>query len=455
MRTLASELSKNIGKKVTLSGWIHKIRKLGGITFIVLRDRTGFAQAVVEKADAVKLLEGLSTESVVSLSGKVAKEERAPGGAELRVDSAEILNKSKVPPFMTYDTRNINEEARLTYRYLDLRSKRMSENIRFRHKVIKYIRDFLDAKDFIEIETPILTKSTPEGARDYLVPARLQRGKFFALPQAPQQFKQLSMVAGFEKYFQIARCFRDEDTRGDRQPEFTQLDLEMSFTDQEEILQLIETLYIEIVEKLTDKKLTFKPFKRLTYKEAVEKYKTDSPDLRKNKKDPTELAFVWIVDWPLFEYNKEEKRYDPHHHIFTSPKESDLGKLEKNPLAVHSWQHDLVLNGEEIGGGSIRIHKPEIQEKILELVGISKKESKEKFGHMLTAFEYGAPPHGGIAMGLDRLIMILRNESSIREVIAFPKSQEAKDLTMNAPSEIDSKQLKELGIEVLKSKKKA
>ena len=325
----------------------------------------------------------------------------------------------------------------------------MKENIIFRYKVIKLIRDYLGKNGFLGIETPILTKSTPEGARDFLVPSRLHHGEFYALPQAPQQLKQLLMVAGFEKYFQIARCFRDEDLRGDRQPEFTQLDLEMSFVSQKDILSITEKLMIEIA-KLAKKKLTFKPFKVLTYKEAMKKYKTDKPDLRKNKNNPNEICFVWIVDWPLFEWNKEEKRWDSMHHIFTAPQEKDIKLLEKDPSKVHSWQHDLVCNGHEIAGGSIRNHNSDIQRKIFKLVGLKEKEIEEKFGHLLKAFEYGAPSHGGIALGIDRLIMILRNESSIREVIAFPKTGDGRDLMMEAPSKIEKKQLQELGIKFQK-----
>ena len=324
----------------------------------------------------------------------------------------------------------------------------MKEKLIFRHRLIKFIRDFFDQKGFYEIETPILTKSTPEGARDYLVPSRLHPGKFYALPQSPQQYKQLLMVAGIENYFQIARCFRDEDPRSDRQPEFTQLDMEMSFCQQKDILKISEELLTKIVEKLSDCHLTFKPFKRLTYQEAIKKYGTDKPDLRKDKNDPKELAFVWILDWPLFSWDKERKRWDPCHHIFTAPQEKDIPLLEKNPAKVHSWQHDLVCNGYEIGGGSLRIHQPDLQKKIFKLVGISEKEAEKKFGHLLEAFSYGAPPHGGIAFGLDRFLMILTGETNIREVIPFPKTTDARDPLMDSPSEVDKKQLKELHLKI-------
>ncbi|MBM2820596.1 MAG: aspS [Candidatus Berkelbacteria bacterium] len=363
-----------------------------------------------------------------------------------------ILAQAKTLPFeISQDTKGINEETRMRYRYLDLRSERMLSHLVIRHKVIKFIRDYLDKEGFLEIETPYITKATPEGARDYLIPARLHPGMFYALPQSPQQFKQLLMVAGIEKYFQIARCFRDEDPRGDRQPEFTQLDLEMSFVAQNDILELYETLLIKMHRELfPEKKITKVPFPRIPYAEAIEKYKTDKPDLRKDKSDSDELAFTWIIDWPMFSYDKKEKRWDPHHHIFTRPLDEDVLLLDKDPSQVRSWQHDLVLNGFEIAGGSLRTTDPVVQEKVLELVGISKIVARERFGHMLEAFEYGVPPHGGIAHGLDRFCMILTNEDSIREVIAFPKTGDGRDLMMDAPSTIDDSQLKELNI-IIKS----
>ncbi|MBD3282544.1 MAG: aspartate--tRNA ligase [Candidatus Portnoybacteria bacterium] len=444
------------GKKVKVCGWVHSRRDHGKLIFIDLRDRSGLLQ-VVFSGELYEKANKLRSEWVVEIEGVVNErpkgminDELATGQIEMKAERLEILNKSETPPFeVSEGSEGIKEEIRLKYRYLDLRTERMKNNIVLRHKVVKLIRDYLDEKEFLEIETPVLTKSTPEGARDFLVPSRLHLGEFYALPQAPQQLKQLLMVAGLEKYFQIARCFRDEDLRGDRQPEFTQLDFEMSFPSQEEIMEIIEELMIKIAE-LAGKKLTFKPFKILTYKECMDKYKTDSPDLRKDKNDPDELAFAWVVDWPLFEWNKEEKRYDPMHHIFTSPKEEDIGLLEKEPLKVRSWQHDLVCNGHEIAGGSIRNHDPKIQKKIFEFVGLSEEEINNKFGHLLRAFEYGAPPHGGIAMGIDRLLMILAGEDSIREVIAFPKTGDGRDLTMEAPSDVSEKQLKELGIKIRK-----
>ncbi len=457
-RISISATTKYIGKRVKICGWVNSRRDHGKIIFIDLRDRSGLMQVVFIPKDkeVYKLANELRPEWVITLEGTVNKRPQGminknleTGHIEILAEKLEILTQSETPPFEIANDEEVNEKLRLKYRYLDLRREKMKKNIIFRHKVIKLMRDYLDKLGFLEIETPILTKSTPEGARDFLVPSRLHQGEFYALPQAPQQLKQLLMVAGMEQYFQIARCFRDEDLRGDRQPEFTQLDFEMSFPTQKKILEIIEGLMIEVAQ-LAGKKLTFKPFKVLTYNEAMKKYKTDSPDLRKNKKNPDELAFVWIIDWPLFEWNKDEKRWDSMHHVFTSPKEEDVKSLDKNPAKVRSWQHDLVLNGNEIGGGSIRIHDPEIQRKVFKLVGLKEKEIDEKFGHILRAFQYGVPPHGGIALGIDRLLMVLRNEDSIREVIAFPKSGDARDLMMEAPSRVEPKQLKELGIKINK-----
>ena len=457
-RILNAKTIKYIGKEIKVAGWVHVRRDHGKIIFIDLRDISGLLQIVFtpKNKKLYELANTLRPEWVIGIEGIVNKRPKGminpileTGKIEILAQKLEVFNKSKVPPFEIGRNIRSNEERRLEYRYLDLRREKMKENIIFRHKVIKLIRDFLDKKEFLEIETPILTKSTPEGARDFLVPSRMHQGKFYALPQAPQQLKQLLMIAGFEKYFQIARCFRDEDLRGDRQPEFTQLDLEMSFPTQKEILSLIEELIIKIA-KVAKKKITFNPFKVLTYEEATKKYKTDKPDLRKNKEDPDELCFVWIVDWPLFEWNKEEKRWNPMHHVFTAPKEESLESLKKDPSKIKSWQHDLVCNGHEIAGGSIRNHNLNIQKEIFKLAGLKEKEIKEKFSHLLRAFEYGTPPHGGIAMGIDRLLMILQNEPSIREVIAFPKTGDSRDLMMNAPSEVDPKQLRELGIKIQK-----
>jgi len=462
-RILITETIEKVGEPVKLSGWVHQRRDHGQIIFIDLRDKSGLIQLVFTPQDKAlyQTADSLRPEWVISIEGKVnqrpknmANPNMPTGEIEISVEKLEILNQAKITPFEISQDKEINEELRLKYRYLDLRRQKMKNNLVLRHKVIKLIRDFMDKQGFIEVETPILTKSTPEGARDFLVPSRLHPGKFYALPQAPQQLKQLLMVAGLERYFQIARCFRDEDLRGDRQPEFTQLDVEMSFVKQKDILSLIEKLMIKIIKELVifdknlSKKLTFNPFLKLDYQEVIKKYGTDKPDLRKDPKDPDELAFVWILNWPLFEWNSQEKRYDSCHHIFTAPQKKDLPLLDKDPLKVRSWQHDLVLNGHEIGGGSIRIHQREVQKKIFKLVGLSKEEIEEKFGHLLKSFEYGAPPHGGIASGLDRLLMILLNEESIREIIAFPKTGDGRDLMMEAPSSVSPEQLKELNIKI-------
>ena len=320
-----------------------------------------------------------------------------------------------------------------------------------RHKVIKLVRDYYDGLGFLDVETPFLTKGTPEGAREFIVPARLWPGKFYVLPQSPQQFKQLLMVGGIDKYFQIAACFRDEDARADRCPgEFYQLDLEMSFVEQKDILDLTEDMLIKVVkELLPEKKITTIPFPRLSYEEVMKKYKTDKPDLRKDKNDPNELAFCWVVDFPLFEYGKEDKRYKSMHHPFTMP--ADVNNIGEKSKSV---AYDIVLNGVEIGGGSIRIHKPEIQQKVFDILKINKTEAQEKFGFLLEALKFGAPPHGGLAFGFDRLVQLMLNQESIREIIAYPKNNDARDVMLNAPSDIDEKQLKEVNVEVIKKKDK-
>ena len=452
MRThTCGELRKSHkGKKVKLCGWVDTIRSYGKLNFVDLRDRYGKTQIVIKgKTD-------LKPEYCVCVEGKAQERRKgtenknlSTGDIEVLAESVEVLSKAEPLPF-ELDSENVGEDIRLKYRYLDLRRDRMQKNLEIRHKAIKFIRDFLDEQRFIEITTPILTKSTPEGARDFIVPSRLHPGKFYALPQSPQQYKQLLMVGGFDKYYQIAPCFRDEDARADRSPgEFYQLDLEMAFVKQEDILDLIEKMYIDMVKKLfPEKKITKVPFPRLKYDDVMKKYKTDKPDLRKNKKDPNELAFAWIIDFPLFEEELEGGNYAPKHHMFTMPKEEDWKYLtRKDAGKAKSYQHDLILNGLEIGGGSIRIHDPEIQGKIFELIGFSEKQ-KKYFSHMLTAFKYGTPPHGGIAPGIDRSLMAIMGEPNIRELIAFPKNREARDVTMDAPSEISKEQLKEANIKL-------
>jgi len=574
---------KLAGRKVALAGWVHRRRDHGGLIFIDLRDRHGITQVVFSPKDKVafKIAENLRPEYVIFVEGKVNKrpkgaenKELATGGVEVMATKVEILNPAKTPPFEIDQAGDINEELRLQYRYLDLRRERMRDNIVFRHKVVKFMRDFFDKKDFLEIETPILIKNTPEGAREFLVPSRKHPGNFFVLPQSPQQLKQLLMVSGFEKYFQIARCFRDEDQRGDRQPEFTQLDIEMSFVEQEDVLNLAEELVLKLVAKLTPKKkVSKKPIPRLTYAEAMSRFGSDRPDLRfglelidftnwakKTKSDllnkaevvrglrvsraelakketftrseideltilvknyglgglayvtkrdrelisplmkfidskaqatfkdlkngeiiffgigeegivnaalgalrnemalrlkladANRLSFVWVTDFPLFAKG-EGGKLEAEHHPFTAPNPGDLSKLDKRPPEVRALAYDLVLNGSEIAGGSIRIHEPKFQQKIFEVLGLDGKEIGERFGHLLKAFEYGAPPHGGIAFGLDRFMMILRDEETIREVIAFPKNQNAYDPMLETPSPVDGDNLKEAGIGIINKKK--
>ena len=573
---------ENAGETVTLAGWVSRRRDHGGLIFIDLRDRWGTTQVVADpnlSGDVHAVAQNVRGEYVLQVRGTVrcrpeglSNPNLNTGAIEIAATEVKVLNPAKTPPFLITDDTPVDEALRLRYRYLDLRRPRMQANIVLRHKVVKYIRDYLSARDFVEIETPILFKSTPEGARDYLVPSRIHPGRFYALPQSPQQLKQLLMVAGYERYFQIARCFRDEDLRGDRQPEFTQLDLEMSFVERDDILDLIEPMITGIAEELTAKRLLAKPFPRLTYQEAMATFGTDRPDLRfgmelfdvsdqvarSNFKvfsstvanggqvkgicaqgcanhsrkqtdeltdlvkeygarglawlalresdksepqvrssfakflsdaeikalieradaqpgdlvlfladqpaivaealshlrltlgerlglcDPDVLAYCWVVDFPLFVWNAEENRWDPSHHLFTAPSPQDIPLLDTDPGAAHGQQYDLVCNGYEIAGGSIRIAQRGVQEKVFELIGLDLEEAQERFGQMLEAFEYGTPPHGGIAAGIEREVMLLAGEPNIREVMAFPKTQKAADLMAGAPSSVDAEQLQEL-----------
>jgi len=573
----------HVGEEVVLAGWVNRRRDHGGVVFLDLRDRSGIVQVVAnpdESSDVLALAQRVRNEYVLQVKGIVhARPEGlvnpalATGEVEVVINELAILNPAKTPPFYIYDDSPVEETIRLKYRYLDLRRSRMQRNIILRHRVIKHIRDFLDERDFVEIETPILFKTTPEGARDYLVPSRLHPGNFYALPQSPQQLKQLLMVAGFERYFQIARCFRDEDQRGDRQPEFTQLDMEMSFVEREDVMALVEEMMISIVENCTERSFLAKPFPRMSYDEAISRYGTDRPDIRfgmqlvdisdlvaecgfgvfsktvaqgglvkgvrapncgmysrrqideltemvkrggakglawmalgeeggvrssfakflnedevgaiiarmegepgdlllfvadKSKvvntalgnlrlqlgnrlglRNGDTLAFCWVIDFPLFEWDEEGQRWDPSHHLFTSPCPEDLPLLDTDPGAARGQQYDLVCNGAEVAGGSIRIHQREVQEKIFGLIGLDTDVARERFGHMLEAFEYGTPPHGGIAPGIDRLVMLLAGEPNIREVIAFPKSQQAADLMAGAPSAAEPEQLRELHIAIV------
>ena len=466
-RVLAINAAENVGKKITVKGWVNVRRDHGKLIFIDLRDRSGLLQVVFwggGDAELFKQAGALRAEFVVAIEGTVQKRQEnqinpdlPTGRVELAAEKLEILNESETPVFEIDNTSDVSEDTRMTYRYLDMRSERMKNNLKMRHKIIKLIRDELDKQGFWEIETPNLTKGTPEGAREFIVPARLSPGKFFVLPQAPQQFKQLLMVGGIEKYFQIARCFRDEDTRGDRQAEFTQLDLEMSFVDREDVMRLNEELLVNIVQKLyPDKKIESNPFPRMSYKEAMDKYGTDRPDLRKNKDDPNEMAFLWVVDFPFFEKTNKKEHHGAvgewtfTHNPFSAPLPEYHDQLMKqeNVGEILTSQYDIVLNGSEIGGGSIRNHKPDALRAVLEIIGHKPDRIERDFGHILKAFSYGAPPHGGIAWGLDRLVMLLQNEPSIREVIAFPKTGDSRDPLMDAPNDVTDQQLKDLGIKI-------
>ena len=574
---------RHVGERVILAGWVNRRRDHGGVTFIDLRDRFGIVQIVANSEispQAHDTLEEVRMEWVIQAEGVVCKrlegmenKKLATGDIEVAVDKITILNPAKTPPIIVSSEEVPDELIRLRYRYLDLRRSKMLGNMILRHRVEKFIRDFLDERGFLEIETPILFKTTPEGARDYIVPSRVHPGEFYALPQSPQQLKQLLMVAGIERYFQIARCFRDEDQRGDRQPEFTQLDLEMSFVEREDIMALVEEMFTKMVEVVVPHKhLLSSPWPRLTYQQALERFGKDNPDLRFGMElvditniasksdfkvfanvtkdgghvrginarglgdysrrqieelteyvkkfgakglaylaitsggeqrssfakflqpsevediikkmngspgdlllfvadqphivfeslgrlrvllgerlglcDPDVLAFCWIVDFPFVTWNEEEARWDPSHHLFTAPMPEDVKYLDTDPSKARGQQYDLVLNNYEVGGGSIRIHERTLQEKVFELIGLDPEITRERFGHMLEAFEYGTPPHGGIAPGIDRICMILADEPNIREVIAFPKSQTARDLMAGAPSPVDDGQLKELHIKL-------
>ena len=449
---------QDVGKDVELCGWVGSRRDHGKLIFIDIRDRQGLTQVVFipkEAPQAYELGQSLRSEFVIRIKGRVNPRPKGTinpkiptGEVEVLARELEILNPSLSLPFEISDSLDLGEEIRLKYRYLDLRRPRMLNNILLRHKLYQVSRSLLNASGFIEVETPVLTKSTPEGARDFLVPSRLSPGEFYALPQSPQLFKQILMVSGLEKYFQIAKCFRDEDLRSDRQPEFTQLDMEMSFVDEEDVFSVSERLFYEIFKQLKGVELSL-PFKRLTYKEAMEGYKSDKPDLRREK---DEFALVWITDFPLFKFNREENRWESEHHPFTAPNHNDTVLLQAGNLAgVRSRSYDLVLNGQEIASGSIRIHNQDVQQAIFKILGLSAEEVKAKFGFLLEAFSYGAPPHGGIAFGLDRLLTIITGCDSIREVIAFPKTQKGICPLTSAPSEVAEKQLNELNLTYKKS----
>ena len=585
---------EHAGQQITLAGWVHRRRDQGGLIFLDLRDRWGITQIVVDQQsmpDAHSVADSTRLEYVIQVTGDVRQRpagaennDLATGGIEVIGTDITILNASKTPPFPINRDDFIDEESRMAYRYLYLRRPDIQKNLVLRHRVVKFMRDYLDKRGFVEIETPILFKTTPEGARDFLVPSRLNPGEFYALPQSPQQLKQLLMVAGYERYFQIARCFRDEDLRGDRQPEFTQLDLEMSFVQRDDVMALIEGLMTAIVREVAGKEPMFAPFPRIRYEDAMEKYGSDKPDLRYDLSaidiselagktafpifvnnaaagkpikvlrapkmgirsgmalrklmeeletlarsagakglawmalpeseegevkgpigkyftvdqklalfeqtaaeagdlllfisddrdtvyrvvdvlrrhlaqelglvDPAVLGFGWIIDFPMFYWSEEEKRWDPSQHMFTMPVPEDLPLVETDPGKARGSQYDLICNGQEVAGGSIRIHERAVQEKIFPLIGLTIERAKEQFGHMLDAFEYGTPPHGGLASGIDRLIMVLTGETNIREVMAFPKTQNGADLMAGAPSPAEPRQLQDLFIAVVEPPKK-
>ena len=572
----------DVGKQVTIAGWVNRRRDHGGLIFLDMRDRYGITQVVCDperSPESHRIAAELRSEYVVQVSGKVVPRlpgtenaQLSTGALEIAAERIEILNPSRTTPFPISDTVQVDEALRLKYRYLDLRRPTMRDNMLLRHRIVKLIRDYLDERAFVEVETPILMKSTPEGARDYLVPSRLYAGEFYALPQSPQQLKQLLMVAGLDRYFQIARCFRDEDQRSDRQPEFTQLNLEMSFVSEEDVMSLIEGLLVSLIERTTQKRIKQRPFPRLSYQEVMDRYGTDHPDLRFDLPlveisdlasagtfgvfrnalaaagmvkgirvpagasytrkeideltefartlgakglvslainsngeikspltkfmsgvevqaiidrlagqagdlllfvadsakvcndvlfrlrtrlaerlqliDPAEMALCWVVDFPLFHYDEELQRYDAEHNPFSGMDEQHISRLDSDPLHIRAKQYDIICNGYEIGGGSVRINVAELQHKVFSLMKLDDEQIKEQFGHMLEAFEYGAPPHGGIALGIDRLVMLFADTESIREVIAFPKTQSALDLLLGAPSLVDDKQLRELHLQL-------
>ena len=445
----------HIGQTATLLGWVHRRRDHGQLVFFDLRDRAGLTQVVIAGKKQPELFERakeIRGEFVVAVTGEVR---RRPAGTEnpklptglveLSARELVVLNASKTPPFEIEDDATLSDEIRLKYRYIDLRRPSLTRNLILRHRLIKAFRDAFDAEGFLEVETPILTKSTPEGARDYLVPSRLNPGKFYALPQSPQLFKQLLMIGGLDRYFQIARCFRDEDLRADRQPEFTQLDLELSFVDEETIYALIESVLSRVLKAACGIDLAI-PFPRMTHAEAKRHHQSDKPNLRTDERP---WAFLWVTDFPLFHFNEEAKRWEAEHHPFTAPREQDLPTWETNPGAAVARAYDLVLNGVELGSGSTRIHNAALQRRLLQFLGLPEAQINGRFGFLIEALSHGAPPHGGFALGLDRLLALVTGSESIRDVIAFPKTQKATCLLTDAPSSVAPAQVRGLGLTVV------
>ncbi len=465
MRIHIKEIIDKIGQEVELAGWVHVRRDHGKLIFIDLRDASGIVQMVIlpNHEEANNTAQAIRPEWIIKVVGivkerpeKMRKSDMLTGNVEIEVKKIEILSQAQTPPFeIDDDGKNVDEEVRMKYRYLDLRRQRMQSNIRLRHKATTMAREYLNNNGFVEIETPLLTATSPEGARDFLVPSRFHPGKFYALPQAPQQYKQLLMIAGFERYYQIAHALRDEDLRGNRQFEHTQIDLEMSFITEQEVRDMVEGMYVYIVEGFK-KKIAASPFPVYTYDEAMKEFGADKFDLRKNKKDKNELAFAWVTDFPLFEKNEETGAIIFAHNPFSAPKPEHVEKLMagEDLLSLRAQQYDLVCNGEELLSGGVRISNPKVQRKVFEIMGLSEDQIEKRFGHILNAYEYGAPPHAGAAPGLDRLVMLLTGENNIREVIAFPVSAHGKTSVMNAPSEVDPKQLEELHIKIDASAKK-
>ena len=452
-RTQIGELNDKLkDQKVVIKGWVDTVREHGKLIFMDIRDVSGIVQTVVsaKNKEVFEAAKKLSKESSLCIEGKIQlrpsgtiNDKIPTGKIEIGIEKLEIYNICPPIPF-ELDKNDISEDIRLKYRFLDLRREEMHKNLFARAKVLKIMREHFNERGFKEFETPMLVKYTPGGARNYLVPSRFEAGKFWALPESPQLFKQLLMVAGMEKYYQIARCLRDEDLRKDRQPEFTQLDVEMSFVTQDDIIEIIEGLLKRMWKEVLNVEINT-PFPRMTYKDAMANYGNDRPDIRKDKNNPNEFAFLWVVDFPLFQYDKEAKKHVANHHPFTSPNMEDF---KKDPLTAKSWGYDVVLNGVEIGGGSIRIHDSQVQQKVFEILQISKEEQNKRFKFLLDALSYGAPPHGGIALGIDRLMQLMLNTASIREAIAFPKNSDGHEVMLDAPSEVSEQQLKDLHIKV-------